>query len=303
MKIEDDAVLIEIEENDIENGIFVVPDSISIIKNEAGKGLRTLKSLIMNDNVVFVGSEAFCQCFSLESVILSDNLSSIEKCTFASCTGLIRVATNNTKNSTVSELPSNLKVIGEGAFKRTALRAISFDSNSSKLDTLGKNAFEGTELTEVTIPHNIKTVDNGCFLNCTNLKMVSFSPEYSDIHKFAFLGSAIKKIMINSTEEEYFFDYKGKIFDVRSDKRYSIIFDAMFETDRIDVFSSRQKGRTAPYIIDGYLKYGEYGDIFTGWEYNGTITPKKKKPVYIFVAWNEEVVIEDDLAKLKKKIG
>jgi len=156
-----------------------------------------------------------------------------------------------------------------------------------------------TELTEVIIPNNIASVGNGCFSNFMNLKKVTFSPKCSDIHKFAFLGSAINEIMVNSTEEEYFFDYKGKIFDVRSDKRYSIIFDA----GRIDVFSSRQKGRNIPYIIDGYLKYGEYGDIFTGWEYNGTITPRKKKSVYIFVAYDNEVVIEDDLAKLKKKIG
>lgn len=299
MKIEDDVVLTKIEENDIENGVFIVPNGISVIKHEAGKGLRTLQSLIMGDNVAFVGAEAFYQCFSLKSIILSDNLCSIEKRAFASCTGLNRVATNNTGNSIVSELPLSLKTIGEEAFKRTALGAINFGSNSSKLKTLDKKAFEGTELTEVTIPHNIETVGNGCFSNCMNLKKVSFSPKCSDIHKFAFLGSAINEIVVNSTEEEYFIVYKRIVFDVRNEEKYSILF----QDGCVDIFSTKLRGRTNPFIIDGYLKYGEYGNIFTGWEYNGTITPRKKKSVYIFVAYNNEVVIEEDLAKLKKKIG
>lgn len=63
------------------------------------------------------------------------------------------------------KIPSGVTVIGEGAFYRcTLLEYIEF-SKDSKLQTIGKNAFESSSILSIAIPSEVTFIDKNAFCN------------------------------------------------------------------------------------------------------------------------------------------
>ena len=137
-----------------ENGVYVVPENITMIAEGAFAGDTKLKEVVIGENVKVIGSGAFQGCSALEKVSLPDGLEILGSYAFAGCSVLTDIA-----------LPASLTVIDEYTF-------------------LSCTALESIDLT------HIKSVGNSAFLYCSALESVSFSSALQEIDDWAFAQCA-----------------------------------------------------------------------------------------------------------------
>ena len=117
-------------------------------------------------NITVIGEYAFAECSSLASVSVPV-VEEIGKYAFSKVE-----STALTPKFTTIELPSSLKVIGEGAFKDlTSLTSIVLPDS---LTSLGKRAFYGARnLTSVVLPTSLTTISEEAFRDCANLASIN----------------------------------------------------------------------------------------------------------------------------------
>ena len=114
---------------------------------------KSAKQVNMNDieelkKVGMIDYKAFKNCNSLESIRLSDNIEYINDEAFRSLT--------------------NLKVV----------------ILSTHLKEIASNAFRNTDIKEITIPKNVRTIGSMAFAYCKNLETVIFESDDSDIFDY-----------------------------------------------------------------------------------------------------------------------
>ena len=114
---------------------------------------KSAKQVNMNDieelkKVGMIDYGAFKNCNSLESIRLSDNIEYINSEAFRSLT--------------------NLKVV----------------ILSAHLKEIASNAFRNTDIKEITIPKNVRTIGSMAFAYCKNLETVIFESDDSDIFDY-----------------------------------------------------------------------------------------------------------------------
>lgn len=126
-----------------------LPSSLKIIGDGAFKQCNNLKTVNINDSVVWIGEEAFMET-QIQQVVFSNELIGIGKCAFAYCEEL--------RSITFGE---NIKFIGEEAF----------------VDCINLESVEFG---------NIHAVGRRAFYNCDNLKSVFVPDAATDIGKEAF---------------------------------------------------------------------------------------------------------------------
>ena len=121
---------------------------------------KSAKQVNMNDieelkKVGKIGYEAFKKCNSLESIRLSDNIEYINDDAFRSLT--------------------NLKVV----------------ILSTHLKEIASNAFRNTDIKEITIPKNVRTIGSMAFAYCENLETVIFESDNPDIFDYQWPNDGI----------------------------------------------------------------------------------------------------------------
>ena len=135
----------------------------------------------------------------MEQVDLPDTLTKISKGAFIACTNLESVA-----------LPDTITKIDEGAFTEcTKLKNINLPKS---LIELGRYAFGETALTNIIIPKSLETAHTGWehigngtetdgpFINCENLKTITFETGMTKIPQFLFAGcTGLEEIQIPQT--------------------------------------------------------------------------------------------------------
>ena len=114
---------------------------------------KSAKQVNMNDieelkKVGMIDYKAFKNCNSLESIRLSDNIEYINDEAFRSLT--------------------NLKVV----------------ILSAHLKEIASNAFRNTDIREITIPKNVRTIGSKAFAYCNNLETVIFESDNPDIFDY-----------------------------------------------------------------------------------------------------------------------
>ncbi len=73
------------------------------------------------------------------------------------------------------KFPSKLHTIGQKAFYHcTGLKKLNLPSS---LTTIGKEAFWGTAIRRLKIPRGVKSIGDGCFAGCNDLKTLRIDPE------------------------------------------------------------------------------------------------------------------------------
>lgn len=112
------------------NESFTIPETVINVGNNAFYGCKTIKEVIMSDNVNSVGKTAFRECSNLETVVLSRNIKVIKDGTFSHCELLQNIT-----------LPSSIEEIEYYAFAWClALKSINIPSNCIRI---GDIAFTG----------------------------------------------------------------------------------------------------------------------------------------------------------------
>lgn len=129
-------------ENTPENGVVVIPESVTEIKAGAFAGATNIKSVTLPAKVKTVPDYAFYGCTNLETVTIESGITSIGAHAFDGCSKLNNVT-----------VPATATTIGDYAFANcTTLSSFTFASETATY-VLGSHMFENCiSITEVILP-------------------------------------------------------------------------------------------------------------------------------------------------------
>jgi hypothetical protein len=72
-------------------GSYVIPISVTVIKEDAFFFCTRLTSIVISNSVVAIGDENFANCFGLTSITIGNSVATIGMGAFAACTGLAEI--------------------------------------------------------------------------------------------------------------------------------------------------------------------------------------------------------------------
>jgi hypothetical protein len=153
---------------------LILPDTVGGKKVSSIAGFMKhdeLKSIVIPDTVTAICDSTFESCKNLETVQLSSNLQLIGQYAFDNCYAL--------KNITI---PDTVTGIGDLAFGGAAITKVTIPSGLTELT----GAFATSRLEEITIPGNVKTIDERAFEDMSALKKVTIEEGVETIGKLAF---------------------------------------------------------------------------------------------------------------------
>ena len=191
------------------------------IEYDAFKNNRTLKTVTIIDSEngkSTIGSNAFYQCGQLTDVSIGEGVVSIGEKAFYGCGNLNSIT-----------IPNTLTSIGEEAFDscysmtRVDISDLSawckIEFPSSKANPLHKGSdlyLKGERVTELTIPSDIKKINQCTFYNCKSLRIVNIPNNVTEIGTIAFEGcTSLQSINIpnsvTSIGNGAFYDCTGEL--------------------------------------------------------------------------------------------
>lgn len=134
---------------------LTIPDSVTLIDNDAFYGCTALKSVTIGSGLTGMGERAFYNCEALESI----------------------------------NLPYGLEIIGAQAlYKCISLRDFVIPSSVA---SIGDEAFYGCRtLAEMTVPSSVSLCGEGIFYGCSQLKSAVWNASVSELPAYSFYGCA-----------------------------------------------------------------------------------------------------------------
>ena len=192
---------------------ITIPSSVTIIGPSAFSWCSSLQQVSLSSNLQTIGDHAFNSCESISSITLPSSLQRIDAGAFFMCADLINVT-----------IPENVSHIGDRAFGscyylqriyvNSANKYFSSDSNgflcnkdkttllqatgnvgsvytvASTVQTIGPYAFcDNNNLQYLTIPGNVKRIENSAFMDCVNMRRVSIESGLTYLGDNAFSGN------------------------------------------------------------------------------------------------------------------
>lgn len=231
MKIKDN-ILIKVNNNDLKNGKFVIPNGVTyigeyafayltlltevIIPNTVKKigagsfeNCTSLKQINIPDSVIDIGNFSFYNCTLLEKVTLSNKLKEIHDYTFLNCESLKEIKIPDGVVTIYDEafcdchhlqkvdIPSSVTKICFGAFSNcSSITEIKIPEGT----TLSVCCFKACyALKKVKLPSDILSIPSSCFENCWELKTIELPDGIIKIGEDAFSGcQCLQKVDIPS---------------------------------------------------------------------------------------------------------
>ena len=149
---------------------IVIEEGITRIGNRAFQGCKECKQVSIPDSVTDIGCKAFEFCESLQTVHLPSGIKSIDG-TFGLCYNLTSV-----------NIPVGVEMISGEAFSQTSIEEISIPDTVKTL-----SGFSGcNNITSITIPDSVITIEDHAFELCENLHTVHMSKNVEKIGDYAF---------------------------------------------------------------------------------------------------------------------
>lgn len=171
------------------NGVLVrdlvIPDSVTSI-GEVFSRCKSLTSVTIPENTIYVANDAFFGCNNLASITVASGnpvYHSAGNCLIETATGTLVFGCKN------SVIPSDgsVTVIGDSAFGSCeSLAEITIPDSVTKI---GSNAFSGClALTEILIPGSVTEIGDAAFSYCGSLTEVTIPSSVTEIGCEAFLS-------------------------------------------------------------------------------------------------------------------
>jgi len=150
-----------------------------------------ISSLYIPANMEYVGEYAFIGLTNLEEYVVAD-----DNPRYTSINGVLydkdgkKLIAFPAGKTGAFEVPRTVETIGFGAFENTKIESVSFEDGINLL-TLGYRAFYNAKnLTSVSIPASVVSIDYYAFAECRNLETVAFAEDnmLTGIYEGAFLN-------------------------------------------------------------------------------------------------------------------
>lgn len=180
-----------------------IPDTVTVIGEEAFAGNETLKGVTIPDSVTTIAYNAFKDCTALTGIILSDHITKVGPGAFEGCTAL-----------TSAEIGKNVSSWGTGVFTNCdSLAKVMLDEENSYLTYYNGAIYNGTMtmLYQVlparkgenyVMPETVEEMDTYAFWNLQNVKNVKLSEQIESIPKYSMtnMGSVENVSLPNSVK-------------------------------------------------------------------------------------------------------
>ncbi|MCR4767849.1 MAG: leucine-rich repeat domain-containing protein [Saccharofermentans sp.] len=196
-----------------------IPDLVTLIDTSAFAECPNLSFVTLPDSLEIIGQGAFSDCPSLQSIVIPEGVTAIGDYAFQE-SGLVS-----------ANIPSSVEFVGKQVFKEceklesvtiseglTYLPEEGFYSCSSlktfdipeSVEFIEKNAFCDSGLESITIPGNVKVINESAFDFCKSLVYVDMLSGVEVIHEYAFYScSSLQSIVIPASvtqiEDDAFF--------------------------------------------------------------------------------------------------
>jgi len=165
-----------------------LPQDMTIISSGLFIGCNSLEDFTIPSSVKIIGDSAFWGT-AIKNIVIPKGVVSIGKNTFTVCTQM-EIFTVETGNKFYSSEGNGLIEIAtdklHAGFKNTVI------PDGVKL--IGKSAFQGTNVTSISIPDSVITIEAYAFHNCTNLESVTLGSGLTEIDDYAFCSSGLKSL-------------------------------------------------------------------------------------------------------------
>lgn len=157
-----------------ENGVYTVPDEVTIIGEGAFSNDTTIKKVIIGKNVKQIAEGAFYGNSNIEEIIIADGVEIIGGGAFVGCTSLKEII-----------IPNSVRELGPYAFYYcTSLENVKI---SSGLTEIYEYTFAKCyALESVTVPEGVVEIGTAAFYDCTALNTVSLPSMLESVEEAAF---------------------------------------------------------------------------------------------------------------------
>ena len=161
----------------------VLPDTVTTIGAHAFMGCTKLETINIPDSVTSIGERAFETTSSLKSIRIPEGITTIPFSCFNgsgiteislpdSLTTIERYAFQRCANLESVHLPESVTSIADEVFAYcSSLKEINWPSG---VNNIGWHQFNGTALTEFTVPATVTLVESYAFKDCTKLEKLVF---------------------------------------------------------------------------------------------------------------------------------
>lgn len=162
-----------------------IPSSISVLDKWSFEGTGMTSIDLSNTQETFMRDGVFYNS-KLESIVLPKKLEGFWDHSFENCKNLKSISLPATVKGIYNDVFLNsglesitvmspaLDKIGTHTFKKSNLKSIILPNS---LTEIGEYAFEGTKLTSIVIPSSVKTMNDGVFYNCADLKTATINSD------------------------------------------------------------------------------------------------------------------------------
>ena len=175
----EDNVLKKVEDSDIVDGVFAVPDGVTDIGENAFFKCTNLTEIRIPQKITKIRYDTFKGCSSLTKVELPEGLNYIDSRAFKGCTNLREI-----------KIPKGLRFIGESAFVGCS-NLIEVEIPEGVTQILEEAFQDCINLTKVKLPDTLMEIDDGAFSNCRNLTDIEISEEQLDYFIGNFIGDEV----------------------------------------------------------------------------------------------------------------
>ena len=173
------------QKNDVKE--YVIPTSVTEIRNSAFSGCSSLQSIDIPDSVTEIGDSAFSDCSSLQSIDIPDSVIEIGDGAFSGCSSLqsINVSKDNKHYASVDGILFNKDLTTIVRFPQKYDVKEYVIPNS--VTVIGYGTFEGcSSLQSIDIPNSVTEIGTGAFLNCSSLQCIDIPNSVTIIGDYAF---------------------------------------------------------------------------------------------------------------------
>lgn len=257
----------------------VIGNGLTSIANDAFRGDTSLTDVTIGSGVVSIGSWAFMDCTALPEIYVPSNVTTLGSGAFWNCSSLEKAVVGNGVTHLNTATQGTYSDNGIGNWGSTKLADGTFEgcvklssvTLGSGIISIGQDTFAGTQITSLTVPGKVSTIESGAFVGATQLKDIYFTGNWA-----ASVGDSI----FNNIAEGYTVHYianKIGYDDLAYNKATFTPVTVTFDNNSEDVFAAPTEAQVlAPvggYVIEP-INPTAFGYHFVGWYKDAACTQK-----------------------------